>query len=119
MCKVIVLDLLIFCISIWRLRKWPKPIKNRDGIVVCLSPYNILDPRIPDHLERFPLIVETSRPVTRVEWFLDGQLLGITGANTNRYLWQPQRGRHTAYAKVLLQQQRKVFQTPEVPFWVK
>jgi len=78
-----------------------------------------LDPRIPDHLERFPLIVETSRPVTRVEWFLDGQLLGITGANTNRYLWQPQRGRHTAYAKVLLQQQRKVFQTPEVPFWVK
>ena len=78
-----------------------------------------LDPRIPDHLERFPLIIETSRPVAQVEWFLDGQLLGITGSNTNRYLWKPERGRHIAFAKVLLQQQKKTFQTPEVPFWVK
>ena len=78
-----------------------------------------LDPRIPDHLERFPLIIETGQPVAQVEWFLDGRLLGVTGANTNRYLWKPDRGRHTAYAKVLLQQQKKAFQTPEVPFWVK
>jgi penicillin-binding protein 1C len=78
-----------------------------------------LDPRIPDALERFPLVIESSHPVAQIEWFLDGQLLGVTGPDTNRYLWQPQRGRHSAYAKVLLKQTNSTYQTPKVPFWVK
>lgn len=78
-----------------------------------------LDPRIPDHLERFPFIVETRSPVQRIQWFLDGQPLAVTGEDQTRYLWPPVRGSHTVSAIVALRGGGQPVDLAPVSFLVK
>jgi penicillin-binding protein 1C len=59
-----------------------------------------MDPRIPDEMEAFPLQLPKDIAVSRVEWLVDGAVVGTTGNDVYRYLWQLTRGGHIAQARV-------------------
>jgi penicillin-binding protein 1C len=56
-----------------------------------------LDPRIPDELERFELLLAGAPAGARVSWSIDGERLEGAAA-----LWQPRRGEHRCRAEVTL-----------------
>jgi penicillin-binding protein 1C len=78
-----------------------------------------MDPRIPDLHEVFPLAISTTIPVQRIDWFVDGQLVGTTGRHEYRYLWPLTRGTHTVQAQVWQEAQPAATMTPAVEFIVK
>lgn len=77
------------------------------------------DPRIPDDRETFPLRVETSSPPTRIEWYVDGDRIAVTGPGDRSQPWPLAEGRHLARARVWLQPGAPPIDTPEVAFTVK
>lgn len=78
-----------------------------------------LDPRIPDTLEKFPLIIEADHPIEQITWLLNDIQLATTGPRVNQYLWAPQKGRWTACARIRLIGSQREYQTNKVTFWVK
>jgi hypothetical protein len=78
-----------------------------------------MDPRIPDALEVFPFILPKELPVRRVDWLVDGQLVGSTGRNEHRFLWLLARGMHTVQAQVWQEADDAPAVTPAVEFVVK
>lgn len=59
-----------------------------------------MDPRIPSGREAFPLELPKGIKARKIEWYVDGNLVGITDNGVNRLLWQLSRGKHTASARV-------------------
>lgn len=78
-----------------------------------------MDPRIPDELEAFPLALPPELPSTRVEWSVDGRLVGITENRRNQLLWNLARGHHSARARVWLAGDGSPITTQAVEFTVK
>ncbi len=77
-----------------------------------------LDPRIPDQDEMFALSLPGDLQPRRVDWEVNGQVIGQTGPNVSRYLWPVSRGEHVARATVWLAD-NPPRQTPPVSFLVK
>lgn len=61
-----------------------------------------MDPRIPDNLELLPLKIDSNVRLSRVQWVLDGNIIGSSSAS-KPLLWPLERGAHTVYAKAWLQ----------------
>ncbi len=58
-----------------------------------------MDPRIPAEMEAFPLQLPKEIAVSRVEWLVDGVVVGTTGSGVHRFLWSLMKGRHQAAAR--------------------
>lgn len=78
-----------------------------------------MDPRIPDELEAFSLVLADGISPARVEWIVDSSVVGSTSKNIKSYNWNVSRGRHTAKARVWQLQEDHPRETPEVSFIVK
>jgi penicillin-binding protein 1C len=80
-----------------------------------------MDPRVPDSLEAFSLILPGGLSSKRVEWIVDGNIAGTTGPGSCRFDWIMQRGHHTAQARVWLNESEssEFVETPPVPFSVR
>ncbi len=78
-----------------------------------------MDPRVPDSLEAFSLMLPRGLPSTRVEWIVDGVVAGTTGPGSCRFPWIVQRGSHTALARVWLNESSEALETPPVTFSVR
>ena len=78
-----------------------------------------MDPRIPDALEVFPLALPKTVPAVRIDWLVDGQVVGSTARHTRQFLWPLVRGTHTAQARVWQEGQAEPVTTPAVEFVVK
>src|SRR5690606_24105581 len=76
-----------------------------------------LDPRIPDDIEAFRFQLNRDEDIERVDWFLNGGLIGSSKDST--YNWPLQRGRHALTAKVLRSGSEQWMQTQTVEFLVK
>jgi len=56
-----------------------------------------MDPRIPDELEAYALVLsEIPLETDSVEWLIDGELIGTTASDTHQFLWPVKRGTHIA-----------------------
>jgi len=78
-----------------------------------------LDPRIPRELEAFPLELPKGLRTSKIEWIMDGKVIGRTENGVNRFLWQLSRGSHVAAAKVWLEERDVPVETGRVRFVVK
>lgn len=78
-----------------------------------------MDPRIPDALEVFPFLLSKDTKATRVEWVVDGQLVGTTARYERQFLWHVSRGTHSVHARVWQDGQDTPITTPPVEFVVK
>ncbi|MDD2814650.1 MAG: penicillin-binding protein 1C [Thiotrichaceae bacterium] len=78
-----------------------------------------MDPRIPDELEAFPFILPEQTQAQKVEWLVDGEIVGVTAENIKQYLWKVQRGQHHVQARVWQTGNEEPLETPEVSFQVK
>jgi penicillin-binding protein 1C len=78
-----------------------------------------LDPRIPRELEAFPLELPKGLKTRKIEWLMDGKVIGATENGMNRFLWQLSRGSHVAAAKVWLEDRDGPVETARVRFVVK
>jgi hypothetical protein len=78
-----------------------------------------MDPRMPDALEVFPLALPRDVPAVRIDWLVDGQVVGSTARHTRQFLWSLVRGTHTAQARVWQEDQAEPVTTPLVEFVVK
>jgi penicillin-binding protein 1C len=78
-----------------------------------------MDPRIPDALEAFPFAIAKNVPVIRVDWLVDGHLMGSTARYTHQFLWPLVRGRHTVQARIWQAGHTDPVETPAVEFVVK
>jgi penicillin-binding protein 1C len=78
-----------------------------------------LDPRIPRELEAFPLELAKGLKTRKIEWLMDGKIIGTTEKRVNRFLWQLSRGNHVAAAKVWLEERDGSVETQRVRFVVK
>src|SRR5215831_9526243 len=78
-----------------------------------------MDPRIPDTLEVFPLALPKHVPAMRIDWLVDGQVVGSTPRHAHQFLWPLVRGTHTAQARVWQEGQEEPVTTPVVEFVVK
>ncbi|HTP66970.1 MAG TPA: transglycosylase domain-containing protein [Geobacteraceae bacterium] len=78
-----------------------------------------MDPRIPRELEAFPLELPKGLRTGKVEWFMDGNIVGTTGNGESRFLWPLSRGNHTAWAKIWPVEGNEPAETPRVRFVVK
>jgi penicillin-binding protein 1C len=78
-----------------------------------------MDPRIPDAFEGFSFLLPTALPVVRVEWVVDGHLVGSTGRNEHQFFWPLVRGTHTVQAHVWQEGSDNAVATPAVEFVVK
>lgn len=76
-----------------------------------------LDPRIPDNAEAFRFQLDRRERIDRVDWYLNGVLIGST--NDSMYNWPLQRGRHVLMAKVHQSDPEQWIQTQSVEFQVK
>jgi penicillin-binding protein 1C len=76
-----------------------------------------IDPRIPDALEAFPFALPENVPAVRVDWLVDGHLVGSTARST--FLWPLVRGSHTVQARVWQAEHIEPVDTPVVEFVVK
>ncbi len=77
-----------------------------------------LDPRIPDELEAFALRLASAKGVALTQWYVDNHLVGKTGPGERHFIWQPTRGEHNTYARVLLTD-GQTRETPVVAFAVR
>jgi penicillin-binding protein 1C len=78
-----------------------------------------LDPRIPHDLEAFPLELPKGLKTRKIEWLIDGNIVGTTENGVNRFLWHLSRGNHVAAAKVWLEERDGSVETSRVKFVVK
>ncbi len=78
-----------------------------------------LDPRIPRELEAFPLELPKGLKTRKIEWLMDGKVIGTTENGVNRFLWHLSRGSHVAAAKVWLEERNEAVETGRVKFVVK
>jgi len=78
-----------------------------------------MDPRIPDELEAFPFILPEQTQAQRVEWLVDGEVVGVTEDNVKQYLWKVQRGQHHVQARIWQTGHEEPLETLEVSFQVK
>jgi penicillin-binding protein 1C len=78
-----------------------------------------MDPRVPDALEAFSLMLPRGLPSRKVEWIMDGILEGTTGPGSCRFEWMIQKGFHTAQARVWLDGLPEAVETPPVSFSVR
>jgi penicillin-binding protein 1C len=78
-----------------------------------------MDPRIPDALEAFPFALPKSVQAVRVDWLVDGRIVGSTARHTHQFLWPLVRGSHTAQARVWQEGHPEPVDTPAVEFVVK
>ncbi len=76
-----------------------------------------MDPRIPDELEAFALIIPEDSSARKVDWIVDGNIVGST--EKMEYLWKLSRGTHTALAKVWPGDGGSPVETKPVKFYVK
>src|SRR5262249_56349147 len=58
-----------------------------------------MDSRIPDALEVFPLALPKHVPAVRIDWLVDGQVVGATARHTHQFLWPLVRGPHTRHPR--------------------
>ena len=78
-----------------------------------------MDPHIPDELEAFPLALPPELASQRVEWLIDGRLVGVTEHRRNQFLWGLTRGRHNARARVWIDGAVAPISTQAIDFIVK
>ncbi len=78
-----------------------------------------MDPRIPDDVEAFPLQLPRRLPVEKIQWIVDGIIVGTTTENIHRFLWPLVRGQHIAQARVWIPGKTEPMETPPVDFIVK
>lgn len=78
-----------------------------------------IDPRIPDEMEAFPLTLPKGLKTGKVEWFVDGKVIGTTENGTNRFLWRLSPGSHVAMARVWPDKGGSPLETARVRFMVK
>ena len=78
-----------------------------------------MDPRIPDELEAFTFTLPEDIKTVKVEWFVDGDVVGATSGGTREFLWPLIRGTHTTTAKVWLTENSRPVKTNSVTFHVK
>lgn len=76
-----------------------------------------LDPRIPDDSEVFMLRLPENLVTAKVEWLMDGKIIGSSRAN--RFPWQVTRGPHTVRARVWQEPGQPPRETDTVSFVVK
>jgi penicillin-binding protein 1C len=78
-----------------------------------------MDPRIPDENEAFALrLSNTDLKATKIEWIIDGKVIGTTSAKQKKFLWNLQLGTHTAQAKIWSDSDAPLT-TASVRFYVK
>ena len=77
------------------------------------------DPRIPEELEAFPLSISRHVKTDKVEWIVDGTVVGTTGPGEHRFLWSLVRGPHLASARIWMAGDPAPAETPGVPFTVR
>jgi len=78
-----------------------------------------LDPRIPRDLEAFPLELPKGLKTRKIEWLIDGNVIGTTENGVNRLLWRLSRGSHVAAARVWMEEPAGPVETGQVRFMVK
>lgn len=78
-----------------------------------------IDPRIPRDLQAFALKITGDPEIRKVEWIVDDNIAGTTGARENKYLWPLGQGSHTAKARIWKGADPDPTETPEVVFVVK
>lgn len=79
-----------------------------------------VDPRIPDDQEAFPFILAgDTQQGTLIEWLVDDEVIGTTPVDQTKFLWNLERGTHTAQAKLWLANTETPLETPMVEFVVK
>ena len=81
-----------------------------------------LDPRIPNELEKFAFRLHAGVEARRVEWILDERVIAATDIvepSSSIYLWHPERGTHTARARVWTEGLEEPRETEAVSFIVK
>jgi penicillin-binding protein 1C len=76
-----------------------------------------MDPRIPDRLEAFAFELDWAHEPTRVDWFVDGKLVG--SSPDRRWTWNVERGEHVVTAHAWTGSDGRSFITPPVRFLVK
>ncbi|HEU0264612.1 MAG TPA: penicillin-binding transpeptidase domain-containing protein, partial [Geobacterales bacterium] len=76
-----------------------------------------MDPRIPDDMEAFPLQLAKEAEYERVEWLVDGVVVGSGRAGERRFLWRLVKGEHRAQARLWRGGEAQL--TEEVPFVVR
>lgn len=75
-----------------------------------------MDPRIPDELEAFAFKLPEDIDTVKVDWIVDGDIVGSTTGR--EFLWPLSRGTHKATAKVWLRENGPI-ETDVVTFHVK
>lgn len=96
------------------------PVTRRIALVQPTAGLQLaLDPRIPRELEAFPLELPKGLKTRKIEWLMDGQVIGTTENGVNRFLWHLSRGSHVAAAKVWLEDRDGPMETSRVKFVVK
>jgi len=78
-----------------------------------------MDPRIPDQAEHFLFRLANNIRPFRVEWLVDGRLIGTVNKGENSFLWPLKRGQHHANARVWVAAGAKPIHTPRINFSVK
>ena len=78
-----------------------------------------MDPRITDDAEGFEFRVQAPQAVTRVRWWVNGELAGESEGE--RFVWLLRKGRHVVQAEVWLREGEKTepTRTEPVPFDVR
>jgi penicillin-binding protein 1C len=59
-----------------------------------------MDPRIPDDIEAYPLRVAGAGKVERIEWLVDGRVVGESGREERHFMWPLARGEHLVQARI-------------------
>ena len=78
-----------------------------------------MDPRIPEALEAFPFALPKNVRAVRVDWLVDGRVVGSTARYARQFLWPLVRGSHTVQARVWQAGHTEPVETPAVEFVVK
>ena len=78
-----------------------------------------MDPRVPESLQAFSLILPRGLPYRRVEWLMDGALACITGPGVHRFDWNMAKGFHTVQTRLWLSEDMEAVETAPVAFFVR
>lgn len=78
-----------------------------------------MDPRVPDELEAFCLKVPGQLATSRIEWLVDGAVIGTTGPGVHQFPWPLSKGAHLARARVWRMDAADAEETAEVKFYVE
>lgn len=75
------------------------------------------DPRIPKELEALPMAIANVPKLTRVQWYLDGDLVAET--QSGKFAWPLQAGPHEVHARVWEAELSEPHATNSVRFYVR